>query len=307
MSFRVKSRIVAAGNLLFAAGVMALAVPFTLGQTGAATAQAASTPASAEYVPTMTFDVASVRENKDVDWPARYSMSIQTEPHTTTFRATNWQIEDLITWAYGLDRHQIVGVPKWPWPTLFTVEAKGDSEADAKLAALTGEQQWAEKQHMLLALLEERFKLKAHWETINGDVYNLVVAKGGPKLAAGGSMPLQTDELKMFGDHPVPPLFQKNDGHGYDFIAHGCSVDELVRIIASQFGRSVIDKTGLTGKYDFVLKYKGRWDSDRPADDMDPMLPLDQALQQELGLKVETAKGPGKVLVIDHIEKPTAN
>lgn len=74
-----------------------------------------------------------------------------------------------------------------------------------------------------------------------------------------------------------------------------------------QFGRPVVDKTGLTGKYDFVLAYRGRWDRDRSADDMDPMPPLDRALQEELGLKVEAAKGPSRVLVIDHIEKPSEN
>jgi uncharacterized protein (TIGR03435 family) len=60
-------------------------------------------------------------------------------------------------------------------------------------------------------------------------------------------------------------------------------------------------------KYDFVLRYKGRTFQDRPADDPDPTLPLDQALQQVLGLKVETGKGPLKMLVIDHVEKPSEN
>jgi hypothetical protein len=72
-------------------------------------------------------------------------------------------------------------------------------------------------------------------------------------------------------------------------------------------GRPVIDETGLTGNYDFVLKYKGRWDRDRPADDLDPMPPLDRALKEELGLKVEATKGPVKLLVIDHVEKPSVN
>jgi hypothetical protein len=80
---------------------------------------------------------------------------------------------------------------------------------------------------------------------------------------------------------------------------------ELVIDLTSQFGRPVIDKTGLTGKFDFVLKYKGRWDSDRPTDDSDLMPPLDRALQEELGLKVEAGKGTDKVLVIDHVEKPS--
>lgn len=291
----------------FAAGLMALAAPSSLGQTSAATTQTPAMPASASYVPTMTFDVASVRENKDLDPRVGITVSGWFIPHTTTFRATNWRIDNLISNAYGIDESQIEGSPKWPWPTVFVIEAKGDGEENAKIAALTEEQQSAEQQHMLQALLEDRFNLKTHWETKEADIYHLVVAKGGPKLSAPGLMPLSSDELKNFGDHPVPPIYQKNDGHGYDFIAHGCSMDQLVVILTSQFGRPVTDKTGLTGKYDFVLKYKGRWDQDRPADDMDPMPPMDRALTEQLGLKVEAAKGPKKVLVIDHIDKPSPN
>jgi uncharacterized protein (TIGR03435 family) len=293
--------------LLVAAGLMAVAVPPSPGQAGAATTQTSSPPGKAPYVATMTFDVASVRENKSADVNAGITMSGHFVPHTTMLRAINWDIENLIGYAYGADRYQIVGVPKWPWPTVFVIEAKGDSEADAKMAALTKEQQLAEQQHMLQALLQERFKLKTHPETKEGDVYNLVVAKGGPKLSAEGSMPPSADDVKMFGDRPVPSLFQKNDGQGYDFIAHGCTMDQLAAMLTGQFGRPVSDKTGLTGKYDFALKYKGRWDRDRSADDLDPTPPMDRALQEELGLKVETAKGPVKVLVIDHVEKPSEN
>jgi uncharacterized protein (TIGR03435 family) len=160
---------------------------------------------------------------------------------------------------------------------------------------------------MFQALLAERFQLKTHWETKEGDVYNLVVAKGGQKMGPQGSMPPSALELKNFGDHPVPVLYQRNDGRGYDFLGHGCSMEDLVATLTGQFGRPVIDKTGLTGKFDFVLKYKGRWDRDRKADDMDPTPPMDRALVDELGLKVEAAKGPVKVLVIDQIEKPSEN
>jgi uncharacterized protein (TIGR03435 family) len=120
-------------------------------------------------------------------------------------------------------------------------------------------------------------------------------------------MPPSADELKSFGDRPVPALYQENDGHGYDLIAHGCSVGQLAEMLAGQFGWPVSDKTGLKGKYDFVLKYKGRWDRDRPADDPDPTPPMDRALQEELGLKVEAAKGRVKVPIIDHIDKPSEN
>jgi uncharacterized protein (TIGR03435 family) len=293
--------------LFVAAGWMALAAHPCQGQAGAAATPATSLPADAPYVPTMTFDVASVRENKNVDVSAGYTMSGQFVQHTATYRATNWPIENLISFAYGVAPYQLVGIPDWPWPTGFVIEAKGDSDADAKMAALTKDQRWAEQQHMLQALLEERFKLKAHRETREGDIYSLVVAKGGPKLGAAGSMPPSADELKMFGDHPVPSLHQKCDGQVCEFIGHGCEIGRLVSMLMGMFGRPVIDKTGLTGKYDFVLKYKLRWDRDRPADDLDPTPPMDRALQEELGLKVVTAKGPVNVLVIDHVEKPSEN
>jgi uncharacterized protein (TIGR03435 family) len=210
--------------LLAAAGWIALAVPCSLGQAGSATPPASSSLANAPYAATMTYDVASVRENKNVDPRAGIRVSAQFVPHSTIFRATNLSIENLIGMAYGANLSQITGVPKWTWPTVFIIEAKGDSQADARMAALTQEQQLAEQRHMLQALLEERFMLKTHWETKEGDVYNLAVAKGGPKLGAEGSMPLSADELKSLGDRPLPALYQKNDGQGYDFIAHGCSM-----------------------------------------------------------------------------------
>src|ERR1019366_5904767 len=113
--------------------------PSLLGQAGEAAAPAAALPASAPYVPTMTFDVASVRENKNVDFAAGFTMGTEFAPHSTTFRATNGLIENLIGAAYGVDWYQIVGAPKWPFPTFFMIAAKGGSEADAKMAALTGD------------------------------------------------------------------------------------------------------------------------------------------------------------------------
>jgi uncharacterized protein (TIGR03435 family) len=292
---------------VIAAGLLLLAVPACLAQAGTAPAAASSSAESPSYVATMTFDVASVRENKDIDPHAGFTVSGHFVPNSTTFRATNWDIENLITFAYGVDRYQITGVPKWPWPTMFMIEAKGDSGAEAKMATLTNEQQVAEQRHMLRVLLEDRFNLKTHWESKEGDIYDLVVARGGPKLGKEGSMPQSAEELKMLGGRPAPSLYQRNDGQGYDFVAHGCSMSLLVSTLTAQFGRPVIDQTQLTDKYDFVLKYKGRWDRDRNADDMDPMPPMDRALREELGLNVEPGKGPVQVLVIDHIDKPSAN
>jgi uncharacterized protein (TIGR03435 family) len=291
--------------LLGLAGLMAVGVPCVLGQAGAATGAASA--GDAPYVPTMTFDVASVRENKNIDMQAGFIMGGRFVSNTT-YRATNWPIENLISTAFGVMNYQIVGAPNWPYPTFFMIEAKRDSEADAKLAALTRKQREAEQEYMLQVLLQERFKLKAHWETREGDVYQLVVAKGGPKLGAPGSMPLSELEKKMYGEQAAPALNQTGcDEHGCTYIGHACSMGRLVGNLDAVFGGPVIDKIGLTGKYDFQLKYKGARDRDRPADDMDPTPPMDRALEEQLGLKVEAAKGPVKVLVIDHVEKPSAN
>jgi uncharacterized protein (TIGR03435 family) len=289
------------------ATVVAAAFALSMAAQNVPSPPVSSSSPDAPYVATMTYDVASVRENKNADPNVGITMSGRFVPHATVFRAINWSIENLIGVAYGANRSQIVGIPKWPWPTVFVIEAKGDREADARMAALTQDHQLAEQRHMLQALLEERFKLKAHWETKEGDVFHLVVAKGGPKLGSEGSIPLSPDELKGFGDGPIPALYQKNDGKGYDFIAHKCSMGQWVEMLTAQFGRPVSDETGLTSNYDFVLKYKGRWDRDRDPEDLDPMPPMDRALQQELGLKVEAARGQLRVLVIDHIEKPSEN
>lgn len=169
----------------------------------------------------MTFDVASVRENKDIDAQAGFIVSGRFVPHTTTFRAINLGIENLLSFAYGVDRYQIVDVPKWPQPTMFVIEAKGGDEANAKMATLSNDQQLAEQRHMLQALLEDRFHLKIHWDTKEGDVYNLVIAKGAPKLSAEGSIPPSADELKRFGDHPAPRFTKRMTGRATTLLRMG--------------------------------------------------------------------------------------
>ena len=107
------------------------------------------------------------------------------------------------------------------------------------MAALPADEQRMGDKHMFQALLAERFHLKTHWETKESDVYNLVVAKGGPKLGAQGSMPPSAQELKNFGDRPVPDLYQKNDGRAMDWVGHACPMDGLASIMTAMFGRPV--------------------------------------------------------------------
>ena len=262
--------------------------------------------AKAPYTATMTFDVASVREGK-VDPLAGITMSGQFAPNSTVLRVSNWGIESLLSYAYGIEHFQVVGLPNWPWTTVFVIDARGDSDADAKMSTLNVDQQRMERQHMLQILLADRFKLRAHWETKAGDAYTLVVTKGGPRLGPEGSVPPTEEERNTFGAASIPAIHQTNYGRGYAFISHGGSMNELAANLAAQFSRPVSDETGLTGKYDFVLRYEGRWGRDRMADDMDSLPTLDRALQDQLGLRLEASKAPARVLAIDHVEKPSEN
>lgn len=175
-----------AGSLSLLCGLLLLALPNAMHAQTAASGAADAPGSAAAFTPSMTFDVASVRENKEADLHRGITMSGNFTPHTTHLRLTNWTIENILTMAYGVDQYQIDGSPHWPFPTVFVIEAKGDSDEDAKMAALTPKQQMEEQEHMLQALLADRFQLKAHWETREGAIFNLVVAKGGPKLHSRG-------------------------------------------------------------------------------------------------------------------------
>jgi uncharacterized protein (TIGR03435 family) len=278
-------------------------VAFVLTAAGQDPARAAS--ASEAYVPTLKFDVASIRQSPFAD---SYTVSASFAPHSSFLRITNFDAMNLLIMAYGVRRDQVSGMPHWDWDAMFNIQAKSDSAADQRLAKLSKDQERLEQQHMMQVLLAERFRLKVHWETRQGPTYNLMVLKGGPKMAEAKDEPETPEEIKIWGDQPIPRLYQQGDGRaGYDFIARGCSIDDIVEMLSEQFARPVFDKTGLSGRYDFTLRYYGARLSDRSADDMNPVPPLDKAIEEQLGLKLEHAKGPAQFLVIDHMERPSDN
>jgi uncharacterized protein (TIGR03435 family) len=281
--------------------VRAASVAFA--QVGTNPVGADATTATEVYVPTLTFEVASIRQSSEAD---SYLVGGSFSPHSSSLRVTNFNPMNLLSMAYGVRWDQISGLPNWD--AMFNIQAKSDSAADERLAKLNKDQEKLEQQHMMQALLADRFKLKIHWETREGPTYNLVVSKNGSKMREAKGESPNPEEIKVWGDKPIPHLYQQGDSQaGYDFTGHGCSMDDIADMLAGQFGHPVSDKTGLTGKYDFKLRYHGIRLSDRSADDMDPVPPLDTAIQDQLGLKLEPAKGPVQFLVIDHIEKPSEN
>lgn len=293
--------------LLLAAGSMALAACQCAAQAGSATPPAASTPASQAYVPTMTFDVASVRETKH-EGPGFFRVGGGFEPpEGGTLRLVNSNLSNVLFWAYGSDAaRRVEGIPRDFFPLTFNVEAKCGSATEERLAKLTREQIELEHQHMVQALLADRFQLKAHAELRESRTYDLVVAKAG-RLRSTGAAP-SADELKGFGNHPIPTLYQRGDTRrGFEYVAHGASMDDIVEQLKGQLGTTVTDKTGLIGKYDFILPYYQIHTDDRKDDETNPWLPLETAIQNELGLKLVPTRGKIQVLVVDHVEKPSEN
>jgi uncharacterized protein (TIGR03435 family) len=251
------------------------------------------------YTPRLTFDIATIRE---VDRSAGGSVrvGVVSPPRSSEFTATNFTAKSLIQLAYGFG-NPIAGDPDWLSTHSFNVQGKADAEADAKLARLTSDQARMEKQHMVQALLAERFGFKYHWENRPSSVYELTVAKGGSKLHA--LTPPVAD-----ADHPNPTLpaadVKATGGqHGLEFKVTSMTLGAVAAMLVSQLEKPVVDKTGLTGVYEFTLQMGRDWS----ARDPDSWPDIFTAVQEQLGLKLESTKAVVPVLVIDHIDLPTAN
>jgi uncharacterized protein (TIGR03435 family) len=141
---------------------------------------------------------------------------------------------------------------------------------------------------MMQTLLADRFKLAIHWETKTMPVYALVVASGGFKLKSDY--------------HPPPDAYHCPSGDAQCHrLGFSGSLSQLAGDLGFVAGRPVIDRTGVNGNYDYVLK----WASDTATDS--PLPSLSTSLRENLGLELRSQNGPVDVLVIDHAEKPTPN
>ena len=272
---------------------------FALAATAAcAHAQTDTAAADAAYVPTLTFDVVSIHESKD-DPVRGYRMGGPNSAHSSIVSLTNYRATDLIGIAYGVDARNIFGGPDWASFTRYYLSAKSDTAADDILAKLTDKQGRKEKQHMLQLMLADRFQLKLHPVVRDATVYDLVVAKGGPKLHE--SKP--DDAGTKYANKPT--VSEHCDQKGCRIEAKHYGISVLVNMLGGQLPTRATDKTELTGTYDFTLQ----WASESfrgPAEEND-YPPLFTAIKEQLGLELKPVKGTIDTLVIDHIEKPSEN
>jgi uncharacterized protein (TIGR03435 family) len=251
-----------------------------------------------------TFEVASVRPSPPADHARGMRVSMTGGPGTNDpgrFACENMDLTNLVTVAYGIARYQLAA-PDWLSEARFDIAAKVPDGATREQFRI-----------MLQNLLAERFALRTHREKKEVPGYELTVAKGGPKMteSPGEAPPVPTASRSAGGPavdqdgFPILPAgrFRSsagNNGHSRIRFAD-ISMGEFAQNLSAQTGQPVTDATGLKGKYDLTIS----WVTDSLAD-IGPTLP--RALQEQLGLKLDSKRGSIEVLVVDRIEKvPTSN
>ena len=225
-----------------------------------------------------TFDVASIRAAQ----PGRDSVEVV--PGSVTMR--NLRMTACIRWAYGVQDFQISG-PGWLNEARFDIVAKAGTQAPE-----------ADLRKMMQALLADRFKLVVHRETKEMTALILTVGKNGHKLKptdVEGSPSFQTGKLNLTGK--------------------GATIAQLTEFLSRELRQPVVDKTGLTGRFDYFLDINAyvteeirKTETPNGGPPAEAPSIIAQAIQAQLGLKIEPHKAPVEMLVIDSIEKtPTEN
>jgi len=226
-----------------------------------------------------SFDVASIRAGA----PERRTRVLR-HPDDTEYVAQNVSLSTMVQYAFGVTEARVIGLPPQLETARFDVQAKGDVETDARWRRLNPDQQRVAKQTMMQGLLADRCKLAYHWETRELPVYVLVAAKGGAKLQQSDE---QTVQAWTWREH-----INVEGGNTLERLA-----EELTRVA----GRPVVNRTGLTGRYTLELE----WAADEDGDADVPT--LFTAIREQLGLRLEPERAMVEVVVIDHMELPTAN
>ena len=208
---------------------------------------------------------------------------------------------------------EVTGLPDWGKGDYFAVDARMSPEQIAAFKAMDKDHQRACRQTMLQALLTDRFKLKVHRETRQVLGYELVVAKGGPKFeestGSDTSTPIGPD-----GRHLSNVMQIVQSSSGPEVVVKNFSMEQLANFLTGNagVGHRVANKTGLTGKYSYTLKFalqQGVGPAGEPADAAaaDPAPTLLNALEDQLGLKLQRGTETIDTVVVDHVERPSSD
>ena len=277
----------------------------------------------------LEFDVASIKPSPPVNGSIHFG--VEGGPGTkdpARMTGTHVTLSYLITTAYDVRRNQLEGAQQWMDSDMFALTAKVPDGATKEQAKV-----------MLQNLLIDRFHLATHRETREMPIYALLVAKGGPKLSLAepepgtapkeGESPAGPQRIRLGADGcPTPSSLRSGKGSMIFINGRACvaatrqTLDWLAQLLAPRVGRMIVNMTGLQGEYAFRLRFDpsggaatmapGRGGPDTTPlvrePDAEQFPDIFTAVQEQLGLKLESRKGPVELLVIDHLEKtPTEN
>jgi len=248
---------------------------------------------------TFVYDVVSIKPYKEEPNATVHWMGSKESPDG--FILHNAPLTQIIAQAYRTEHSKVTGMPDWMIKERYDMEAKMEPEVADALQKLSPANQKLARQHMLRVLARDYLKLTFHMETNQVQIYELVVGKSGPKLKPA-------DPTAPEGGLRVSGI----RGGGTLWEGKGTTLSSMMGQLTYVMGRPVYDKTGLVERYDFTLKYTAdRAASAGPGADSpappDEAPPITTAIEEQLGLKLVSAKGPMDSIVIDHVEKPGAN
>lgn len=230
-------------------------------------------------------------------------------PRGNELWAINMPLESLLMYAYSspgapLLRQQIIGAPEWAHTERFDIQAKTSGSERPPAAQM---------RVMMQSLLEDRFQLKAHRETRELSVYDLVRFKGGPKPSVDQTPPDPKQAFIQFASAGAPvealprgAIRMATGPSSTILTGTAISVSQIVMLLQGKSDRIILDKSGFTGLLDVQLEFSPDLPA-APGDADTPTAPSLFTAIQEIGLKLDSAKTPLEALVIDSVHKPNGN
>jgi uncharacterized protein (TIGR03435 family) len=313
-----KPRSRSTGYFAIAAMVVLGLVMTAPGRTQSQAPGPAQSPAAT--VSAFEYEVSTIRPFKPgSEAPGVIRMGIMYTADGFTASGVNLQV--LLQQAYGVQPYQITGSPEWENSDRFEIDAKMEGSVADAMSKLSPDDRTKVRQQMLQKLLADRFKLTIHKDTKELPVYRLVIGKNGSRLkeADPNAAPPAIPVPGRGGRGGPGTMMMGFDSSGMTMTGNAIPVSVLAQRLSMFLREPVIDMTGLAGKYDITLKFapdQGQLPPPPGGVPPDAMAPppsdasgptLQMAVQDQLGLKLESGKGPVELIVIDHVEKASDN
>ncbi len=264
------------------------------------------------------FEVASIHR----DDPASTSAFHMTQMrfYDDGLRVDHASVRTMLAFAYDMDEDQIEGGPPWIGSDSFEIQGMYGEQSIAMMRGMAADARRRLEREMLINLLFDRFGLQLDRKDVTGPIYAVVVGKGGVKLHPSGLGNSYVDGLKILDGAPAGSGFvgYRFQGGSVDIPAQAGHVSQLVRRLNANarplfLDRKIIDRTGLTGAYDFVLTFTVPWIGHVPesreieALDGNTGSTLSESLSQQLGLELQRSTGQVPVLVVKALNRPSEN